>query len=358
MKKIVFLLLMPVLALAQVPQPKSTTTFSNILATGNLTVNGTSLLKGAVTTNTSLTVGGKIMQGSLTYTDNNVWISSQGSSNNYYQAILQNSSNGNQASTDFVASNDQGTATTYYGNFGMNSSTYTGSAVFSQPNAVYLTAQNGDMCIGTTSNNAINFAVNNSSLTAMKITTAGNLNVANSSTFTGQATLSNSLNILGNTTLITNATKTITTGNTGTLAVLSDALIPVAFTTNTYNPVDATTYFMGNVSGYSPQGVSYGAFYIPYNATLIGWTLNSVQSNTNASAETTTLQIAVNGSTTNLSTSITFSATSGINTYTATGLSQNVSAGDKIEPKLVSPTWATNPLAQAFNITFWFVRRQ
>lgn len=112
---------------------------------------------------------GTLTIGVPTYTDVNIWSFYQGSSNSYYQSILQNSNAGNTASTDFVVSNNLGTKNTYYGNFGMNSSTFAGSGAFNQPNAVYLTSQNGDLSIGTLSNNAIHFAVNSSTTDAMTI---------------------------------------------------------------------------------------------------------------------------------------------------------------------------------------------
>jgi hypothetical protein len=84
----------------------------------------------------------------------------QSSTNSFNQSIIQNTNAGAIASTDFVVSNDVGTNTTFYGNFGMNSSGFTGSGAFNQPNYVYLTSTSSDLAIGTTTANGIHFVVN------------------------------------------------------------------------------------------------------------------------------------------------------------------------------------------------------
>lgn len=189
------------------------TTSTNLTVGGNLRVAGSSTLgavtyTGAITTPTiygsslpsgTLNIfstssatpgivnfdGNRLTQGALTYTDSNIFTSSQGSVNNYYQSIWQNSNNGNQASVDLVVSNDLGSKTNYYGNFGMNSSTFTGTAVFSKPNAVYLTAQDGDLAIGTTSANAIFIGANSPSISAISVATNNAVSILNSSVSIG-----------------------------------------------------------------------------------------------------------------------------------------------------------------------------
>ncbi|MES2287546.1 MAG: hypothetical protein V4547_17765 [Bacteroidota bacterium] len=105
-----------------------------------------------------ITETGPFTTGTLTYTDVNTWSSFQGSANNYYQSIWQNSNSGSTASTDLVLSNNLGTSTSYYGNFGINSSGFTGSSIFAKPSAVYLTGTTSDLAIGTTTNSSIYFA--------------------------------------------------------------------------------------------------------------------------------------------------------------------------------------------------------
>jgi hypothetical protein len=72
--------------------------------------------------------------------------------NNYLQAILQNKSGTAGASTNYVLSNDLGTDSSYYGEFGMNSSVYspsTPSDFFSINNSIYFSGHDGDITVGS-----------------------------------------------------------------------------------------------------------------------------------------------------------------------------------------------------------------
>ena len=121
-------------------------------------------------------------------------------------------------------------------------------------------------------------------------------------------------------------------------------------------PADGSTYYYGNISGvFTQQGFS--KLYLPYNATLVGWTYNAWVTSVASSSESSTLSINIDNSETNLNTAITFSVASGVNTYSNSGLSINVNSGSYIEAKLINPTWATNPQGINSGITFWFVRR-
>ena len=73
-------------------------------------------------------------------------------SGSYLQALLQNKSGTASASTNYVLSNDLGTDSTYYGEFGMNSSVYssgTPADFFSLNNGVYFSGHDGDVSIGS-----------------------------------------------------------------------------------------------------------------------------------------------------------------------------------------------------------------
>jgi len=92
-----------------------------------------------------------------------------GNSNSYQQVIVQNSNNGSQASADFVVSNDLGADNGFYGDFGMNSSQFTGTGSLNKANAVYMYASNSDLVFGTALANSIHFVVNNGATDAMTI---------------------------------------------------------------------------------------------------------------------------------------------------------------------------------------------
>jgi hypothetical protein len=111
--------------------------------------------------------------GTLPYPDTNVFANFTANVNSYAQIILQNTNSGNSASTDFIVSNNTGTSTSYYGDFGINSSGFVGTGSLSLANAVYLYSANSDLSIGTASNNPIHFVVNSSSTDVMTITSAG-----------------------------------------------------------------------------------------------------------------------------------------------------------------------------------------
>jgi len=110
--------------------------------------------------------------GTLPYTPANALLSAQSSVSSYNQLIMSNTNNVSAtASTDFIVNNYNSTDTTYYGDFGMNGSQFSGSGAFNQPNYVYLTATTTDLALGTTTPNGIHFVINNASSDAMTINT-------------------------------------------------------------------------------------------------------------------------------------------------------------------------------------------
>lgn len=110
----------------------------------NLNVDG---LVGIGTRNPS----GKLTVDSGT-TSNYDCIKGTGSINNYLQLNIKNTSTGNGASSDVVATSDNGSETTYYIDMGVNSSTYNGAAyTIGGVNDGYLYTSDGDLAIGTAS---------------------------------------------------------------------------------------------------------------------------------------------------------------------------------------------------------------
>jgi hypothetical protein len=70
----------------------------------------------------------------------------------YNQLIIQNQSNSAGASTNYVVSNNLGTDSTYYGEFGMNSSTFSASTpidFYSLNNGIYYSGHDGDVSVGS-----------------------------------------------------------------------------------------------------------------------------------------------------------------------------------------------------------------
>jgi hypothetical protein len=166
-----------------------TVSLANVSITGGTISNVSQTATSYVATkviSTSSNIGA-YSYGTLSYSDVNIFESFAASANTYVQNILQNTNAGTAASADYVVSNNLGTATTYYGNFGMNGSGWTGTAgtnSFNAPNMVYLTSTTGDVLIGTTTSNAIRFAVNGGADSAF-ISTAGVFNVVNDASISG-----------------------------------------------------------------------------------------------------------------------------------------------------------------------------
>lgn len=144
--------------------------FSKVTATGSIS--------GASST-------GAFTYGALTYTDTNNLAVLQTSVNSYAQVIAQNSSNGTGASADFIVNNDVSTATTFYGNFGINSSTFVGSGSLNLPSASYITSTSGDLVLGTTTANAIHFVANGAATDAASVNSSNKFLVAGSPPLAG-----------------------------------------------------------------------------------------------------------------------------------------------------------------------------
>ena len=122
-----------------------------------------------------------ISVGSLPYTLNgNAIVVGENLNGNLGMAI-QNKSNGNYAAAIISVQNNLGTATTYYGLFGMNSSTYTGPgpgtwvSSLNEPNAVVLYSHDADTVIGTGTNNIIKFVCNYSAIDCVDFNADGGI---------------------------------------------------------------------------------------------------------------------------------------------------------------------------------------
>ena len=95
---------------------------------------------------------------------------------NYLQFLMQNKSGTAGASTNYVLSNDLGTDSSYYGEFGMNSSVYssgTPSDFYSINNGVYFSGHDGDITVGSGNGFKTYFAWGSSGQSAHVINVSG-----------------------------------------------------------------------------------------------------------------------------------------------------------------------------------------
>jgi hypothetical protein len=125
---------------------------------------------------------GAYSYGTLAYSDVNIYSSYTSSVNSYAQSILQNTNSGITSSVDFIVSNDIGTASTYYGDFGMTSSGYNtpGENIINTASTVYLQSATAPLAIGTLNSNALSFYTN--STLAGAFSSAGLFSTVNDAT--------------------------------------------------------------------------------------------------------------------------------------------------------------------------------
>jgi hypothetical protein len=171
---------------------------NNLLTTGSLAVTNSTgsatTSSGALVVVGGVGIGGTLNVGSwnLSYSAPNLLAGFASSVNSYNQVVIQNLSTGTSASADLILNNNLSTDTTYYGSFGMNSSTFTGAGSLSLPNATYLSSTTGDLVLGSTTANILRFVYNSGASDSMQITgTAVSVlyNTASSSTSTGALTV-------------------------------------------------------------------------------------------------------------------------------------------------------------------------
>jgi len=144
----------------------STTSFGT--NSGALVVSGGVGIGGTLSIGTTLSVGQ-----AAGYSIPNNLASFVSTVNSYNQLVIQNKSNGINASANLVVNNDISNDTTNYGEIGMNSSTFSGTGALGATNAVYVAATSGPLVFGTTTQHPIRFVVNGGATDTMYIAESG-----------------------------------------------------------------------------------------------------------------------------------------------------------------------------------------
>ena len=186
---------------------------------------------------------GAFNTGNLSYSDTGVLASFSSSEIYYNQVIVQNTRSTATASANFIVSNNAGTASANYGEFGMNSTAWTGSG-FAAAGAVYLNSISTDLAIGTVGANSLRLITNN--------TTA--VTIASNGVATFAQTIIGSIN--GNAGTATTADKvahSLTAGtgitfSTGTTYDGSAAITINATNSGTVTSIGSTTLTIGGTS--------------------------------------------------------------------------------------------------------------
>lgn len=120
--------------------------------------------------------------------------------------------------------------------------------------------------------------------------------------------------------------------------------IPVIITTGIAftSPVDATIYYSASPGASSSTSANGGRVKIAQSGTITACYVTAQSSGTVGTTETSTLSIRLNNTTdTTVSSAVVLDT--GVHDYSNTSLSIAVAAGDYIQLKLLTPTWATNP---------------
>lgn len=112
-----------------------------------------------------------------------------------------------------------------------------------------------------------------------------------------------------------------------------------------FDPVDATTYYFGTLSIAPATSGAERKVFIPRSGTITRVDL-LCYAKTAGSNESWSLYVRKNDTANTLVASV--SAATNLRTFSNSGLSIAVSAGDYIEFKLVCPTWATDPVGVYF----------
>jgi hypothetical protein len=253
-------------------------TFAGNIVAGNIQLTGNiNVPVGGTFSNTGVFFGnaggiGALYAGTSTYTAlPTTVLQLSGNVNTYAQVNFQNINNGASATTDYIITADDGTDSTYYGDFGILSSTYNGTLFNSYanglgtvgfPNDTYLYAHGNHAIPGIGGNLVIGTAVPNTVIRAF----AGGMNVANIITTTTSSGFA--VNVTTQSTSINTGALTVA-GGLGVNGNIHAAAInntPIgnntpstgAFTTLTATSSAITTEFATNFS--SPNVVITGGY--------------------------------------------------------------------------------------------------
>lgn len=151
--------------------------------------------------------------------------------------------------------------------------------------------------------------------------------------------------------------KTLTAGNTGTVAVLSDVVFCTQSSTKPYDPSDGLTIYFAN-SGYLglTTNATNNRIYVPKNCTLIGYDITGYIDGSSGTAETSTISIRIDNTTdVTLNSSITYSTT--YQQWHSMALSTDINSGSYFNLKWATPTWVTNPTSVVNSVVLWFKLR-
>jgi hypothetical protein len=99
--------------------------------------------------------------GALNFSDTDIIANFTHNVNSYAQLIVQNKNSGSSSSADIIVNNDRSAGTTYYGDFGINGTTFSGGGPFGDVDGTYLYSAGGTLSLGSLNSYDVKIATNN-----------------------------------------------------------------------------------------------------------------------------------------------------------------------------------------------------
>ncbi|MBN9383922.1 MAG: hypothetical protein J0H74_24415 [Chitinophagaceae bacterium] len=186
-------------------------------------------------------------------------VQGHGKINNYLQLNIQNDSAGTSASSDLVATSDNGNEVSNFVDLGINSSAFTGTGVIGGANNAYLYSTGNDFAIGNaTAGKSLLFFTGGtaSSNEVMRINGSGNVGI-------GTTSPSTALHVVGTNPLTLTGVQTGTSTSTDSLLTITSGLVR-KIPTSTYTSAGNFWALGGNTVGSLKNFGTVDAFDLPF----------------------------------------------------------------------------------------------
>ena len=113
--------------------------------------------------------------GALSFSDTDIIADFTHSVNSYAQLVVQNKNSGSSSSADIIVNNDRSAGTTYYGDFGINGTTFAAGGPFGDVDGTYLYSAGGTLSLGSLNSYDVKIATNNTE--RVRITAGGSVGI-------------------------------------------------------------------------------------------------------------------------------------------------------------------------------------
>ena len=204
--------------------------------------------------------------GALNFSDTDIIANFKHNVNGYAQLVVQNTNSGTSASSDIIVNNDRTAGTTYYGDFGINGTTFAGGGAFGDPDGTYLYSAGGTLSLGSLNANDVKIATNNTE--RVRISADGSVGI-------GTTNPTQRLQVQGNISI----NGTVSYGSTSaTTATVSQTGINSGISTSIYRSVEymiqatqGTNYHATKILSIHNGTTAYNTEYATiYNNTTVG----------------------------------------------------------------------------------------